>query len=154
MKNHWSHWSLRLFVIFLGMTVFPGCGSNIPLSGKIIYEDGTPLKTGMLNFASETTLSRAKIQPDGSYVVGTSKEKDGLPEGKYKVYITGAEEAVEPKNAPVKYDSMGTPVTVMGRYRQLVNRKYLTADKTPLVCDVPAPKNRFDITIEKPDYLK
>ncbi|GHT16548.1 hypothetical protein FACS1894189_0500 [Planctomycetales bacterium] len=79
------------------------------------------------------------------------KETDGIPNGTYKVYITGAEEGIESLNRVVREkNSMGEPVTRMPQYRQLVDQKYMTAQSTPLTCDVLAPNNRFDITVEKP----
>ncbi|MDR3109089.1 MAG: hypothetical protein LBU65_05295 [Planctomycetaceae bacterium] len=138
---------ILLFVFILTLT---GCVTNIPLKGKVTYKDGTPVTKGTLNFSSEKLLSRAKIQSDGSYVVGTLKETDGIPKGTYKVYISGAEEAIESKTTTIEKDSMGNPVSSMATYRQLVDRKYMTAESTPLMCDVPAPNNRFDIIVEKP----
>lgn len=140
-------------LVFFLLILVPGCGKNAPLKGKVTYEDGTPIKVGMVNFTTETHLSRGKIQSDGTYVVGTIKDKDGLPPGKYKVYITGAEESVESKQAQ-RLDSMGQPVQGMAAYRQLVGKEYMSADKTPLECEVPAKNNTYDISIKKPDYIK
>jgi len=145
------------YTILLLIVFFPffigWYGNNYPLKGKIAYEDGTPLTKGTLNFASETSLSRAKIQSDGSYVVGTLKETDGIPKGKYKIYITGAEEPIAAKTQ-TKKDSMGNTIESMGGTRQLVEIKYMTRNNTPLECEIPMPKNRLDITLEKPAWLK
>lgn len=138
----------------LGITVL-GCGTgNYPLKGKITYADGTPITAGMVNFASETSLSRGKIQPDGSYVVGTLKDSDGIPKGSYKVYITGAEVAMEtdPSKNPSRVDAMGNPVQTMAAYRKLVHPKYMTASQSPIACEVPIEKNHFDIIVEPPVY--
>ncbi|MDR1385091.1 MAG: hypothetical protein LBJ67_14755 [Planctomycetaceae bacterium] len=143
------------FILTLICVCFVSCsGKNFPLKGKVTYEDGTPLTKGTVNFSSETSLSRAKIQSDGSYVVGTLKETDGIPRGKYKVYITGAEEPIESKTKQTQKDSMGNTVQSINGFRQLIERKYITKNDTPLECEIPIMKNRFDITIEKPVYLK
>ena len=147
----------HLPLIFIGLILLMsalGCSQNYPLKGKITYADGTPITAGMVNFASETSLSRGKIQSDGSYVVGTLKDGDGLPKGSYKIYITGAEVAMEakPPKGVQKVDSMGKPVATLAAYRKLVHPKYMTTEQTPLTCDVPVEKNRFDIIVEPPVY--
>ena len=126
-----------------------GCGKNFPLKGKVLDEDGNPITVGMVNFTSEKGLSRAKIQSDGSYTVGTLKETDGLPPGKYKVYVSGAEIAVASK-APTRYDTMGQPMPQMAGYKKLVATKYTTEANTPLTCEVPVKGNRYDVLVEKP----
>jgi len=146
---------LPVFVgMVLGMSV-GGCGNgNYPLQGKITYEDGTPITAGMVNFDSGTSLSRGKIRPDGSYVVGTLKDSDGIPKGSYKVYITGAEAAMETDSSAnsQKVDAMGNPMATMAAYRKLVHPKYMTTSQTPIACEVPVEKNRFNIIVEPPVY--
>ena len=138
------------FLTLLLLVLCVGCGKNVPLKGKVLDVDGNPITVGMVNFASEKgELSRAKIQSDGSYVVGTMKETDGLPPGKYKVYVTGAEVAVESKG-PVRYDAMGQPMTQLAGYHKLVATDFTTEAKTPLTCEVPVKGNRYDVIVEKP----
>ena len=146
MKFKW----LTLLILVLALPVLcVGCGKNVPLRGKVLDEDGNPVTVGMVNFVSGQGLSRGKIQPDGSYVVGTLKETDGLPPGKYKVYITGAVLTV-PSQRPAMVDSMGQTIPPMPDLRDLVARPYTSEASTPLFCEVPAPKNRFDVIVEKP----
>lgn len=143
---------LVLAVMILVMSSL-GCGKNHQLKGTITYKDGTPITTGMVNFDSGTSISRGKIQSDGSYTVGTLKDKDGIPKGTYSVYITGAEVGLESgKNQRVRVDSMGNPIPIMAGHRQLVDRKYMNASTTPIQCEVPAAKNRFDFIVEPPVY--
>jgi len=147
-----SRLSIVLVGIFLGMSVL-GCNRNCPLKGKVTYQDGTPITAGMVNFASDTSLSRGKIRPDGSYTVGTLKDADGIPKGTYKVYITGAEVPKETdQNRNQGVDAMGNPIPTMVGFRQLVDRKYMTTSSTPITCEVPREKNRFDFTVEPPVY--
>ncbi|MCL2622820.1 MAG: hypothetical protein FWD31_04050 [Planctomycetaceae bacterium] len=129
-----------------------GCGNNYQLKGKITYEDGTPIPVGMVHFDSGTSLSRGRIQSDGSYTVGTLKNTDGIPKGTYKVYITGAEVAMETDTRVQRMDAMGNPMPTMAGYRQLVDRQYMNASTTPITCVVPVEKNRFDFTVEPPVY--
>ena len=126
-----------------------GCGKNVPLKGKVLDKDGNPITVGMVNFVSEQGLSRAKIRSDGSYVVGTLKETDGLPPGKYKVYITGAVLTV-PSQRPARPDSMGQLIPPMPDLRDLVARQYTSEASTPIVCEVPVKGNHYDVIVEKP----
>ena len=138
--------SLALLILLFCM----GCGKNVPLRGKVLDEGGNPITVGMVNFVSEQQeLSRAKIQSDGSYTVGTLKETDGLPPGKYKVYVTGAEIATPPQG-PARKDAMGQLIPQMGGFKKLVATKYTTEASTPLTCEVPAQGNRYDVIVEKP----
>ena len=141
----------QLVVFFiLGLTAV-GCSWNPSLRGTVTYEDGTPLDRGIVYFASGNILARGAIQRDGTYVVGTDGQKDGLPRGEYKVYILGAEELIQGTGGQGALDSMGVPILVAPSFRQLVPRKYMTTEHTPLTCTIPAEKNKYDIVLEKPD---
>jgi hypothetical protein len=141
------------FILTFVCLCFIGCGKNVPLRGKVLYDDGTPITVGTVNFTTDTHLSRGKIQPDGSYVMGTNKDKDGLPPGNYKIYITGAEMAIEPKvKQKIQYNANGQPIPQMTPYQQLVGREYMTATTTPLTCEVPVKGNSFDIIVKKPKF--
>ena len=126
-----------------------GCNSNVPLRGKVLDQDGNPITVGTVNFSSAQGLSRAKIQTDGSYTVGTLKDTDGLPPGTYKVYVTGAEIALPPKG-PAQLDLMGQPIQQMGSFQKLVATKFTTESSTPLTCEVPVKGNQYDVIVEKP----
>ena len=136
---------LMLLVLLCGV----GCSKNVSLRGKVLDEEGNPITVGMVNFSSEKGLSRAKIQSDGSYVAGTLKETDGLPPGKYKIYVSGAEVGIAPKGPP-KLDAMGQPVQQMGGVQKLVATKYTTEANTPLSIEVPVKGNQYDVIVEKP----
>ena len=140
---------LKIILTLLILALCVGCGKNVPLKGKVLDEDGNPITAGTVNFVSDKGLSRAKIQPDGSYTVGTLKETDGLPPGKYKIYVTGAEVAVAP-SGPVRLDVMGQPMQQLAGYKKLVATKFTTEADTPLTCEIPAPGNRYDVVVEKP----
>jgi len=142
MKHH-----TILTIGLLCSLAFSGCSKNVSLQGKVTFEDGSPLTVGTVNFTSESGLSRGIIQPDGTYQIGTLKSGDGLLPGTYKVYITGAVEAAAAAATSTQTDSMGNPVESIGSVRQLIDLQFVTAEATPLVCEVPAPGNRFDITV-------
>ena len=71
-----------------------GCGSSsggqklVPVAGKVTYK-GQPLKQGRVTFMplSPGNSSSGPII-DGQYRLGTYKEGDGAPPGKYQVAVT------------------------------------------------------------------
>ena len=117
-----------------------GCGSGqVKLQGKVTYEeDGTPLTTGRVCFQKDAFMAEGKILEDGTYVMGSISEKDGIPKGTYKVFISGAVDDTFPPGG-------GEP-----SYKSMIHQKYANFDTTPYTCEVPAPGNRFDFTVQKP----
>src|SRR5438046_90309 len=70
-----------------------GCGAGkYPVEGKVVYKDGSPCTGGMVLFESldskVKTSSRGFIQKDGSFHMSTEHDKDGVPEGHYRVMVT------------------------------------------------------------------
>jgi len=72
-----------------------GCGDKVPMRGKVTFsDDQSPLTVGQVTFSSNSVLARGHLKPDGTYVIGTDTEKDGLPKGTYTVSIQYAVENV------------------------------------------------------------
>lgn len=131
--------SVRAFLTALPLLVACGCGSHIPVSGTVTYPDGTPLEVGTVAFQSATHVAKGEIKPGGKYTIGSLKPNDGVPEGEYKVYITGAQ-SVRPgfvRNPEV--DDFGlVPV---------IDEKFASPQTTPLVCNVTK-KTVFNIVVD------
>ena len=87
----------RFFIIALLVLITVGCGDNkVQLSGKVTYsDDGTPLGVGTVGLTTETYSARGVLAQDGTYTVSSVNPKDGLPPGKYRVYISGAHRAID-----------------------------------------------------------
>lgn len=126
------------FLFFLStLTLVLGCGSSKEsLSGRVTFEDGEPLDKGTVCFLQDDFLARGDIQPDGTYVVGSTEAADGLPPGTYQVYIEGA--VVEDLDAPAGV----SPV---------IDEKMTSPETSDLTCDVPTPSGKFDITVARPE---
>jgi hypothetical protein len=76
---------IAVFSIFIS-----GCSGNYPLKGRVTFsDDGAPLETGFVNFENEKGFARGELKKNGNYQVGFVGEKDGIPPGTYKVYISG-----------------------------------------------------------------
>ena len=77
----------------LGMSLLAGCGDSRPptysAGGTVTLDDGTPLAGGRVTFElCDDRLApnaRARIQPDGSFQLGTYDESDGALEGEHRV---------------------------------------------------------------------
>ena len=115
-----------------------GCGNNMHVSGKVRFEDGSPLKTGIVVFSSQKYVAKGPIQPDGSYTIGSLKSNDGLPPGEYKVYIVSAVEP-DPNFVPASgVDAAGT--------RSAINMEFTSSETTPLSCLIEK-RTVYDITV-------
>jgi hypothetical protein len=107
------------------------------LSGKVTFsDDGSPLPTGMVCFIKGTFLARGNLRPDGTYQVSSTGSNDGLPKGKYKVYLVGAE--------LVQSDGNGNSF-----YTPLVDRRYDSVDTTDIEIEVDGSTRRFDFSVER-----
>ena len=144
---------LLLSVVCCLPSLFTGCGNQQKLGGKVTFADGSPLKTGTIFFSNDSFLGRAFIHSDGTYDVGSFAEKDGLPPGKYKVYITGAVEVTgttKRKETTVGEDGKSRTIEIEEEIlSSLIADKYANRDTTPLEVEVPGDRV-YHIQVEKP----
>lgn len=122
-----------LFVLLL----LSGCGNNVKLRGKVTFADDTPLTVGTVCFQNGAFLARGFLQPDGSYVVGSLTEVDGLPPGSYRVYIAGAQRVI------------GEDKDELPIYESLIDEKYARPETSGLTLKVESSQRRFDIRVDK-----
>ncbi|MDR1492199.1 MAG: hypothetical protein LBT05_05725 [Planctomycetaceae bacterium] len=127
-----------IFYIALAISLaFAGCNNGkVGLSGKVTYTDGTPLGIGEIYFHTAAYEARGTLKPDGTYVVGSISDKDGLPKGKYNVYIFGAQ-----KPSGKTRDGMDIMVS-------LIDEKYLSPETSGITVDIPVPGGKFDFQVE------
>ena len=83
------HRAFLLIAVCL-LTASTGCQSEVdrvyPVSGKIIFSDGSPAQFGIIEFRSQSTdpiVARGKIEKDGSFRVRASGRQWGLTKGKH-----------------------------------------------------------------------
>ena len=123
-------------VLFLGCCT--GCGANgagtlpelIPVKGKVTFK-GEPLTNGTIRFEPDDygRPASGKLKPDGSFVLTTLKEGDGVIPGHHRVIITDTT-----LNAPKK------SAALLKRYAQSLNSKFQV--------DVSPEKTEFVFAIE------
>jgi hypothetical protein len=132
----------RLGVALVILIGAAGCGRKYyPVSGEVVFKDGTPLPGGWVFFQSEDpavkTSSQAEIQPDGKFQLMTEAKGDGAPEGRYRV-------AVKPPLA-AKREGKNLPPP-------LIDPRYENADTSNLEFTItrdPA-RNVFRIEVDRP----
>jgi hypothetical protein len=103
-----------------------GCGaagqgalpSLIPIKGKITYK-GQALTTGFVRFKPDGSgrIASGQLQSDGTYVLSTLQQSDGVVAGSYRVYIADPDKKLASDRTFKKYLQ--------------ANNSKLTADVTP-----------------------
>ncbi|MDR1053082.1 MAG: hypothetical protein LBL39_02810 [Planctomycetaceae bacterium] len=126
--------------MLLSISCLLGCGvSNPPVSGKVTFEDGTPLTSGEVIFAlsgGEEYFAKGKIGDDGTYslheyTIGKESGKSGCKAGDFKVFISGT--------SIIKMDEKTKATT------HIIDQNYANKDKTPLKVKVPGEVYDFKI---------
>jgi len=134
----------KFFVaLSLVLLLFLGCSNQVRVTGKVTFEDGTPLTEGKVLFENDAFFQAVgQIQSDGSYTLGSYKLTDGVPRGTYKVYITGA---VSAEARDVRGGVASIPA-----FTKLIHPKFEAPETSGLVCEVKK-SMKYDIKVEPPD---
>lgn len=130
---------LRIFFIAFTALTFVGCGDSgpfkyIPVSGRLTYEDGTPLPAGGIRLGFKTLDAQpvgnafprpaeAVVDAQGNFASVTSyKPNDGLIPGKHKVtlyYATDKQgkllvpkDYADPSTTPLIIDTASLPLEI------------------------------------------
>lgn len=131
--------ALLIFVVL----AFAGCSGKSSVTGKVTYDDGSPLTRGSVCFQTDKYFAEGPLQSDGSYTLGALKAGEGVPPGTYQVFINGA---IIPPDLSGRGDSV---VTSFDAPEFLVDNKFTSPLSSGLTCTVKG-KTVFDITVSKP----
>jgi len=106
-----------IFSLSLALLLLVGCGGGkVGMSGRVIYsDDKSPLPMGTVYLETDTFLARGNIQSDGTFVVGSLGERDGLPPGTYRVSIRDAMRSIgQDANGDTIYEPLIDPNSAAG----------------------------------------
>ena len=126
-------------LLSLSLLILSGCSDNVPLKGKVVFsDDGSPVPMGQVCFETEGYFARSDLKPDGTFVVSSLKLNDGLPAGKYRVYISGAAQFTGKD-----------PQTGGDTYEPLVDKKFLSGSTSGIEIEVTLAMKNIDITVDR-----
>ena len=123
-----------------------GCSENVKVTGKVTFEDGSPLTLGRVCFQTETMFADGPLQNDGTYTLGSLGENTGLPKATYQVFITGA------TTPPQLGAGKGQLGATQGSYTpgtSLIHQKFTDRMTSGLTCEVKG-RTVFDISVTPP----
>ena len=126
------------FALSLSLVLLTGCGDKVGLKGKATFnDDGSPVPTGTVCFETDTYLARGDLKPDGTFTVGSLTANDGIPPGKYRVYISGAQK------------SIGQDKEGMDLYESLIDEKFASGTTSGITIDVTPSTKNLDIKVDR-----
>lgn len=140
----------HLLLLFLAsLVLFVGCSRKVQLGGKVTFADnGEPLTVGAIGFTDGQFIARSEIDKEGLFQLSWLGEKDGIPKGEYKIFITGANRYEE---GTVDEDKDGKLDLIAFR---LIHPKYEKWQTSGLSIKVDGSTKSFDIQVERPDGEK
>src|SRR5262245_63721747 len=131
---------VRALVVLSLLALTAGCGSSrYPVTGRVTYEDGTPVEAGtvigeaMVN--GKAVGVQGNIEKDGTFSWGTDRAGDGALAGQYRVIVM-----------PV---ALGDSELAEGK-QPAVDGKYTRYDTSGITFEVKPGKNELNITVSRP----
>jgi hypothetical protein len=117
-----------------------GCGTGrYPVTGQVVYVDGTPVIEGTVVAEMEDkegrVMAQGDIRSDGTFNWGTQRPGDGARPGKYRV-------AVLPR-------ALGDAERAQGK-RPAVEKKFTSMERSGIEFEVKEGRNELRITVTKP----
>jgi hypothetical protein len=133
-----ARWSVTLLA--LAALTAAGCSSGrYPVTGRVTYEDGSPLTEGSV--VGESTdggspvMARGTVGRDGRFEWGTERPGDGARPGKYRVIVI-------PR-------ALGDAELAKGE-TPAVDGKYTKYESSGITIEVKAERNELNITVTRP----
>ncbi len=142
MKSFYSK-SIALSLV-LSTPLLCACGSGrpkpYPVTGKVVFSDGSPLRGGTIMFQSRSKgdavfNARGLIKEDGTFAITTFEPNDGAVAGEHRVLVR--------ESAPVNEFQ---PAAASAR---TVDPRYLSFDTSGLTVNVKEKSNDLTIQIDR-----
>ncbi|MDR2346154.1 MAG: carboxypeptidase-like regulatory domain-containing protein [Planctomycetaceae bacterium] len=121
--------------LFFGFII--GCGDNVNQSGRVIFDDGSPVPCGTICFLGGKYQASGEIQSDGKFTIGSTRTNNGLLPGSYKVIIASSQKVI------------GTGDEGQPLFEELVDGKFTDPEKTPLTAIVQGNNYSLEFKVEK-----
>lgn len=131
-KNHSPAAAASALLILLASLVGCGGGESLqPVTGKVVYADGSPVTAGAVTFnhVEKQVAATGLIAQDGTFTLNFG-DSEGAPAGEYQVVVTGDTE------------TYGAPPTVANIYSD--------PSQTPLKQTIVEGDNNLEIKVERP----
>ena len=132
---------LSALLAFLLLTA--GCSNDqlptYPVTGHVVFEDGAPVKTGVIEFRSidHGLNARGEIQRDGSFQLGTYGGNDGAVAGRHQAIV-------------VQFLAIDSHPDVQHDHGDPVDRKFADYEASRLEFEISADsENALRIVVEK-----
>lgn len=127
-----------IFVSVLSLLFVVGCSGKVGLSGKVVYsDDKSPVPLGTVCIETETYQARGNIKQDGTFVISSFRENDGLPPGSYRVYIAGAQKII------------GQDRDGINIYEPLISPEFCSISTTNITIDIKSTTKDFEIVVDR-----
>src|SRR5262245_58050508 len=138
-RNHTARRRLPALTLLALLGGVTGCGSGrYSVSGRVLYQDGSPVTEGVVVGESEDAgtkvMARGSVQPDGTFRWGTERPGDGARPGKYRVVVV-------PR-------ALGDAETANGML-PAVDPKFSNPKTSGIEFDVKETDNEFNITVTR-----
>ena len=130
--------------LLLTLSLSVGCGDQrAHFGGTVTYTDGSPVKWGAVNFDNGKFTFIGLINEKGEYAPNMVEKGAGIPEGTYKVWLTGTE-LVEDTIKPDGTLIPGKPIPMVADQYCNINTSGLTFEAKI------GGEKEFNIVVEKP----
>ena len=141
--------------LFAGLTAgVVGCQdgrqATYPARGVVRFADGTPVRSGTVEFRSEScgSIARGTVDRDGSFILGTYETADGAVAGPHKVIVV---QFVSPAvfNAGKRVDAADAEAHAGHEGANLVAPQFAHYATTPLSAEVtPGTSNHIELEVQ------
>jgi hypothetical protein len=91
MKTKFIYYAILILALPV-ILIVTGCSKNVYVEGTVKYTDGTPLDQGMVAFENDSVFYHSYITKNGKFSPGEYKDGSGIPKGKYRVFVTSADD--------------------------------------------------------------
>ena len=140
----------RWLIVLVTVAGFVGCGSGpattYPVSGEVVFDDGTPFTTGGVVMFESIALEDQPVRTaagtlaaDGTFRVSTFKEGDGAVAGKHRVLV-------RPKREALDIDDFRDRQTS----KPVIDPRFESYETSGLMFTVEPGNNEFTVVVKRP----